>query len=237
MKAITIAIDGFSAAGKSTLARQLARRLNYAYVDSGAMYRAVTLFALRRGLLDNRLDEADLVASLTQVDLKCKKTDSGGEAILLNGEDVTAEIRGVAVSDHVSKVAEIPEVRSHLIKMQRAMGRAKAVVMDGRDIGTVVFPDAELKLFVTASPETRARRRCDELVAKGQQVTLAQVLQGIKKRDERDSTRAHSPLAKAADAIEIDNSHLSKAAQLQEAVRLALRRIQPQKGEKSKSKP
>lgn len=235
MKQITIAIDGFSAAGKSTLGRQLAQRLNYTYVDSGAMYRAVTLFALRQGLFGERLDETGLVASLGQIDLKCKKTASGREAIFLNGKDVTAEIRGVQVATHVSEVAKIPEVRSHLVKMQQAMGQAKAVVMDGRDIGTAVFPDAELKLFVTASPEIRARRRRDELAAKGQQVTLAQVLRDLKKRDEMDTARAHAPLVKAADAIEIDNSHLSRAAQLQKAMRLALYKMRYQRG-KSKNK-
>lgn len=217
MKKITIAIDGFSSTGKSTLAKQLAQQLGYVYVDTGAMYRAVTLYAMQHGFVSpHHLDAEGLTADLKQITLHFVfNTELGYGEMYLNGVNVEREIRKLEVSSLVSKVAEISAVRAKLVEQQQAMGKEKGVVMDGRDIGTVVFPDAALKIYMTASPETRAQRRFAELQAKGDSVTYEAVLQNVNERDYIDTHRADSPLVKADDAIELDNSNLSREAQLQ----------------------
>ena len=215
MKKITIAIDGFSSTGKSTLAKQLAATLGYVYVDTGAMYRAVAYFAMQHNLVsETHLDKAGLVAQLPNINLRFQFNPALGFAeMYLNNENIETPIRTIKVSRMVSKVAEISEVRAKLVEQQQQMGQNKGIVMDGRDIGTVVFPNADLKLFMTASPETKAQRRFDELIEKGQQVTFEEVLQNVQERDYIDTHREDSPLVKAEDAIEIDNSHLSKKEQ------------------------
>jgi cytidylate kinase len=217
MTPITIAIDGFSSTGKSTLAKQLAKHLGYVYVDTGAMYRAVTLFAMQNGLVsETHLDQLGLIKNLPTIKLHFVYNAALGFAeMFLNDVNVENEIRTIDVSRLVSKIAEISEVRSKLVEQQQQMGLKKAIVMDGRDIGTVVFPDAELKLFMTASPHTRAMRRYDELIEKGQKVTYEEVLQNVQERDYIDTHREDSPLVKAADAIEIDNSTLTKEEQFE----------------------
>lgn len=223
MEKITIAIDGFSSTGKSTVAKQLAHALEYVYVDSGAMYRAVTLYALRNDLIDESdSDLTALVAHLPEIHLSYIFNDSLGHSeIVLNGENVEKEIRNLEVSDHVSQVAVVKEVREKLVEMQREIGKNKGVVMDGRDIGTVVFPDAELKIFFKASPDIRASRRYKELVERGDKVTYEEVLKNIRERDYIDSHREYSPLLKADDAIEIDNSELGMEEQFEFALQLA----------------
>ena len=207
---ITIAIDGFSSTGKSTVAKELAKALEYIYVDTGAMYRAVTLFALREKLIsEDYFNTEELIKKLPSIDLKFKvNNDLGYAEIFLNGENVEQEIRRMEVSGYVSKVAAVSEVRKKLVAEQQAMGKEKRVVMDGRDIGTVVFPDAELKIFMTASPEERAGRRFKELEGRGEDVTYEQVLKNVIDRDHLDTTREDSPLVIAEDAIEIDNTYL-----------------------------
>ena len=214
-KKITIAIDGFSSTGKSTLAKQLAKELEYVYVDTGAMYRAVTYFAMQNGYISNDFfDKETLVNSLSAIKLHFVfNAELGFAEMFLNDENVELPIRTLEVSNFVSKIAEVSEVRAKLVEQQQSMGKNKGIVMDGRDIGTVVFPDAELKIFMTASPETRAQRRFDELVSKGQTVTFEQVLHNVQERDYIDTHRADSPLVIADDAIEIDNSYLSKEEQ------------------------
>mgnify|MGYP000992987489 FL=1 len=215
MKRITIAIDGFSSTGKSTLAKQLAKKLGYAYVDTGAMYRAVTLFAMQNGCITaDFFDKQTLINSLPFINLQFNyNPDLGFAEMYLNEANVETEIRTIEVSNFVSKVAEVSEVRAKLVQQQQKMGKRKGIVMDGRDIGTVVFPDAELKIFMTASPETRAQRRFDELQAKGQDVSFEEVYKNVQERDYIDTHRDDSPLVKAADAIEIDNSNLSREEQ------------------------
>ncbi len=228
MKKITIAIDGFSSTGKSTLARQLANSLGYTYVDTGAMYRAVTLFALRHGLIGEEKNELGaLVKLLPKIRLKFVFNEElGYSEIFLNGENVEKDIRSMEVSNYVSQVATIEEVRFKLVDLQKRMGEEKGIVMDGRDIGTVVFPDAELKLFMTASPEVRANRRYKELLDKGQEVSFEEVLENVRKRDHIDSTREFSPLTKAKDAIEFDNSDMGLEEQFERIRNYALRIIQ-----------
>ncbi|MBA4154409.1 (d)CMP kinase [Flavobacterium sp.] len=215
MNNITIAIDGFSSTGKSTLAKQLAKHLGYVYVDSGAMYRAVTYFAMQNKLVsENYLDKEGLIKKLPEIKLHFQfNPDLGFAEMYMNDVNIENEIRTIEVSRLVSKIAEISEVRAKLVEQQQAMGKNKAVVMDGRDIGTVVFPDAELKLFMTASAHTRAKRRHDELIEKGQHVSYEDVLQNVQERDYIDTHRDDSPLVKAHDAIEIDNSTLTKKEQ------------------------
>lgn len=210
-KKITIAIDGFSSTGKSTLAKQLAKHLGYIYVDTGAMYRAVTLYAMQHDFIsDTQFDKNALIDKLPKISLQFLfNPDLGYAEIFLNEKNVEAEIRTLEVSNFVSRIAEISEVRAKLVEQQQNMGKNKGIVMDGRDIGTVVFTDAELKLFMTASPETRAQRRYEELIQKGQDVTYEEVLKNVQERDYIDTHREDSPLVKADDAIEIDNSHLS----------------------------
>ncbi len=215
MKKITIAIDGYSSTGKSTLAKQLAKHLGYVYVDTGAMYRAVTYFAMEHGYINaESFDKESLIQALPSVKLEFHfNPELGFAEMYLNGVNVESEIRTIEVSQFVSKIAEVSEVRSKLVEQQQQMGQGKGIVMDGRDIGTVVFPDAELKIFMTASPETRAQRRYDELQAKGQNVPFLEVLKNVQERDYIDSHREDSPLRKADDAIEIDNSHLNREEQ------------------------
>lgn len=211
---ITIAIDGFSSSGKSTMAKKLAKTIGYAYIDTGAMYRAVTLYCLRNGLFDgDRLDTERLEAALPDINITFGVDADGKTQTMLNGEVVEQEIRRMEVSSKVSIVAAVGSVRRALVKQQQAMGKQKGIVMDGRDIGTVVFPDAEMKVYVDASPETRARRRYDELHAKGDSVTYEEVLANVSERDRIDTTRAESPLRKADDAVVLDNSNMTIAEQ------------------------
>lgn len=213
---IVVAIDGHSSCGKSTIAKAVAARFGYAFIDSGAMYRAVTLYALRHRLIEEGVvNKQKLVEALPDIKIEFRynpllqKSDT-----YLNGENVEDEIRQLPVSQNVSPVATIAEVRAAMVRLQQEMGKSKGIVMDGRDIGTVVFPDAELKLFVTASPEIRAQRRYDELKAKGEIVSYEEILQNVMERDRIDSTREASPLRKAEDALVLDNSHLTREEQL-----------------------
>lgn len=218
MKKIIVAIDGHSSCGKSTMAKDLAREVGYIYVDTGAMYRTVTLFALRHGLFaaDGTVDAARLEALMPQLTVSFRlNAETRLPEACLNGECVEQEIRGLEVSQHVSPVAALPFVRTAMTAQQQRMGRDKGIVMDGRDIGTVVFPQAELKIFVTASPEVRAQRRYDELTAKGQHVDYAEILKNVEERDYIDSHRATAPLRQAPDALLLDNSHLTIAEQRQ----------------------
>lgn len=211
MKRITIAIDGFSSCGKSTMAKQLAATLGYVYIDTGAMYRAVTLYAYQAGLMaDGKLNEEALIGMLPQIEVAF--TGDGG--VLLNGNRVDEAIRTVEVSNWVSKVSSLKQVRQKMVELQREMGKNKGVVMDGRDIGTVVFPDAELKIFVTADPKVRAQRRYDEWTAKGMHVDFNEVLRNVIDRDYQDQHRAESPLRQADDAIVLDNSYMNREEQL-----------------------
>jgi cytidylate kinase len=221
-KKITIAIDGYSSTGKSTLAKQLAAHLNYIYVDTGAMYRAVTYFAMQNGYITaDFLDQETLINSLPSINLEFVLNQETGSAdMILNGTNIENEIRTIEVSNHVSRIAEISNVRSKLVEQQKSMGKEKGVVMDGRDIGTVVFPDAELKIFMTASARTRARRRYDELQEKGHSVSFEEVLKNVEERDHIDTHRSDSPLRKADDAVEIDNSHLSRDEQFDQVAAL-----------------
>lgn len=214
---ITIAIDGFSSTGKSTIAKQLAAKLGYVYVDSGAMYRAMTLFAMNHNHISpSHFDVATLIKNLDKAHLRFEYNLSLGFAeMFLNDENVEKQIRTLEVSNLVSKVAATSEVRKKLVAIQKEMGKNKGVVMDGRDIGTVVFTDAELKLFMTSSAETRAKRRFDELIEKGEKVSYDEVHHNVVERDRIDTSRKDSPLMKADDAIEIDNSDLTKEQQFE----------------------
>lgn len=213
---IIVAIDGYSSSGKSTMARQLAREVGYLYVDSGAMYRAVTLYALRRGFAkEGELDIKALVEALPEIKISFQLAGDGTQHTCLNGEDVEKEIRLMEVSEMVSPVAAVAEVRRRLTALQQSYGLQKGIVMDGRDIGTAVFPEAEMKVFVEASPEVRAQRRVDELRAKGEIVDFEEVLKNVKTRDHIDSTRKESPLRKAADALLLDNDNLTREQQMQ----------------------
>lgn len=212
MKKITIAIDGHSSCGKSTMAKDLARKIGYVYVDTGAMYRAVTLYALRNNLFDadGGIKEDELKSRMGDISISFRlNTDTGRPDTYLNGENVEQDIRTMQVSNRVSPIAALPFVRQALVAQQQAMGKEKGVVMDGRDIGTTVFPDAELKVFVTASAEVRAQRRYDELKAKGMEADYNDILKNVQERDYIDSHRPTSPLRKADDAIELDNSNMT----------------------------
>jgi|TARA_B100000497_G_scaffold15192_1_gene17565 cytidylate kinase len=227
MKKITIAIDGFSSTGKSTLAKQLADWLDYIYVDTGAMYRAVTLFAMQQGFItDATVDIIALQNALKDITIDFKKNESTGMAeVFLNGINVEKQIRTLAVSSLVSPVAAISSVRAKLVSQQQKLGQNKGVVMDGRDIATVVFPDAELKIFLDASATTRAQRRYKELIDSGDKVSLKDVLKNVVERDRLDSSRKDSPLVKAKDAIAIDNSHMNLEDQFHVILQLAKDRI------------
>lgn len=226
-KKITIAIDGYSSTGKSTIAKQLAKVMGYVYVDSGAMYRAMTLFAMNKNWIsEGHLDKEKLLTSLDSVSLSFElNTTIGYAEIFLNGVNVENQIRTIQVSNLVSKIAAISQVRKKMVTIQKKIGKDKGVVMDGRDIGTVVFPDAELKLFMTSSAEIRAQRRYDELIAGGQKVSFEEVFNNVVERDRIDTSRADSPLIKAEDAIEIDNSHLTKEEQFKKVLQLSRRRL------------
>lgn len=206
---INIALDGYSSCGKSTIAKRLARSLGYTYVDTGAMYRGVTLYALREGLFSGEEPMVDeIIRRLPRIEMRFAIYPDG-QHLLLNGKDVEREIRGMEVSEYVSPIATIPEVRAALTRQQQDMAKEKGVVMDGRDVGTTILPDAELKIFVTARPEVRARRRFDELTAKGESVTYDSVLANVQERDRIDSGRAVSPLRQAEDALVLDNSDMT----------------------------
>lgn len=216
-KKIIIAIDGHSSCGKSTMAKSIAQALGYIYIDSGAMYRVATLVALRKGLINNgKPDVEKIVAAVKDIEITFQWDEkTGRNTTFLNGENVEEEIRRLEVSQNVSPISTIAGVRHELVKQQRENGREKGIVMDGRDIGTVVFPDAELKIFMTASPEIRAQRRYDELAAKGEKVNFQEILQNVEGRDKIDSTRETSPLRKADDALVLDNSHMTREEQLE----------------------
>jgi len=215
-KKIIIAIDGHSSCGKSTMAKSLAQELGYIYIDSGAMYRVVTLYALRNGLINNCVPDIEkIIKELKNINITFKWDELlGKNTTFLNGENVEEEIRRLEVSENVSPISTIAEVRHEMVKQQRENGKSKGIVMDGRDIGTVVFPEAELKIFMTASPEIRAKRRFDELKEKGVEVDFSSILQNVEGRDEIDSTREVSPLKKADDALILDNSDLTREEQL-----------------------
>ncbi len=225
MKKIIIAIDGFSSCGKSTLAKALAKALNYGFVDSGAMYRAVTLYLIENGISVHDLSAVQQALSSIQIRFQAGPS---GNRTYLNGRDVEDPIRSMEVSELVSPVAAITIVRRAMVQQQQEMGKEKGIVMDGRDIGTVVFPDAELKIFVTADPEVRAQRRFLELQQKGQAVPLAEVKKNLEERDHIDSTRADSPLRQAEDALVLDNTKLNQEEQLQVALDWAKERIKAQ---------
>ena len=215
MKKITIAVDGFSSCGKSTMSKELAKRVGYVYVDTGAMYRGVTLYCLRNNLINgDKVDEEALAGLIGGIAITFGIDDNGSQYLMLNGENVEKEIRGMEVSGKVSIVAAVPLVREAMVDLQRKMGENKGVVMDGRDIGTTVFPDAELKIFVTASPQIRAQRRLDEMRSKGNtEVPFEEILFNVEERDRIDQTRAVSPLRKADDALVLDNSEMTISQQ------------------------
>ena len=212
---IIVAIDGYSSCGKSTIAKALAKYAGYMYVDTGAMYRAIGLYTLRNGLTD----QAEIIAALPQIQVGFILVE-GSQHVTLNGEDVESQIRTLEAGNRASEISQIKEVRAFLVAQQQKMGDEKGIVMDGRDIGTVVFPNAELKLFLTASPEVRAQRRFDELVAKGEQPDYADVLKDVNERDYRDTHRAESPLRQAEDAIVVDNSHMTPDEQMEKVIAL-----------------
>ena len=216
-KKIVIAIDGFSSCGKSTFAKAIARRLGYIFIDTGAMYRAVTLYALEHGAIRSGIvDEEAVVRLLDEITITFRfNPERGASDIYVNGTFVEGKIRTIEVSNCVSAVSAIAEVRQKLVAMQQEMGRKRGVVMDGRDIGTVVFPDAELKIFMTADPKVRAQRRYDELTAKGDTVSLEEIEQNVRDRDHQDMNRAISPLRQAEDAVVLDNSHMTVEEQMQ----------------------
>lgn len=223
MGKIIIAIDGYSSCGKSTLAKQLAKALGYIYVDTGAMYRAVAYYANQHGFFDkNALSVSRLLEALPKINITFSFNPQLNKSeTCLNGENIEQYIRTIEISNQVSKIAQIKEVREKMVDLQRAMGEQKGLVMDGRDIGSVVFPKAELKLFMTASPEIRAKRRYDELITKGDKVSFEEVLTNITLRDNDDTTRSENPLIKADDAVVIDNSNLTQDEQYQLALKLA----------------
>lgn len=210
MKKIIVAIDGYSSCGKSTIAKALAKYAGYTYVDTGAMYRAIGLYTLRHNLTE----PADIIAALPKIEVGFVQVD-GVQHVTLNGEDVESQIRTLEAGNRASQISQIKEVRAFLVAQQQKMGEAKGIVMDGRDIGTVVFPKAELKLFLTATPEVRAQRRYEELVEKGEKPDFAEVLADVNDRDYRDTHRAESPLRQAEDAIVVDNSNMTREEQMQ----------------------
>jgi cytidylate kinase len=214
MKKIIVAIDGFSSCGKSTMAKELARQAGYVYVDTGAMYRAVSLFCIQNGwMTDSEINAEELEKHIHSIRIEFKTNAEGASETYLNGKNVEREIRSLEVANGASRVSTLGFVRRELVRQQQLMGAEKGIVMDGRDIGTVVFPTAELKIFLTASPEIRAKRRMDEMTAKGETVNYDDVLANVIERDDRDQNRAESPLRKADDAVVIDNSSLSREEQ------------------------
>ena len=226
-KKINIAIDGYSSTGKSTIAKRMAETLGYVYVDTGAMYRAVTYFAVKNHLISKDVfKKEELVSKLNQIDLKfIFNKDLGHAEIYLNGENVEKKIRNLEISNLVSRIAEVSEVRKKLVEQQQKIGKDKGVVMDGRDIGTVVFPDAELKIFMTASAEKRAQRRYKEMIAKGEDVDLQEVIKNVTERDHIDTNREDSPLIMAKDAVLLDNSDLDADETFEKAMELVAEKI------------
>ncbi|RUA08786.1 MAG: (d)CMP kinase [Flavobacteriia bacterium] len=226
-KKINIAIDGYSSTGKSTIAKRMAETLGYVYVDTGAMYRAVTYFAVKNHLISKDVfKKEELVSKLNQIDLKfIFNKDLGHAEIYLNGENVEEKIRNLEISNLVSRIAEVSEVRKKLVEQQQKIGKDKGVVMDGRDIGTVVFPDAELKIFMTASAEKRAQRRYKEMIAKGENVNLQEVIKNVTERDHIDTNREDSPLIMAKDAVLLDNSDLDADETFEKAMELVAEKI------------
>ncbi|MEE4196356.1 MAG: (d)CMP kinase [Bacteroidales bacterium] len=226
---IIIAIDGYSSSGKSTLAKAIAKHLGYKYIDSGAMYRAITLFALQNNLVDipkHRVNEEKLKSLMDQVVINFRfNAEKNRQETYLNEKNVEDEIRKMKVSNAVSLVSKLKFVRQKMVRIQQDMGKEKGIVMDGRDIGTVVFPDAEIKIFMTAKPEVRAKRRYQELVENKVNVSYEEILENVKKRDHLDETRKESPLKKASDAIELDNSQLTEKEQLKWVLRLIQERM------------
>ena len=214
---IIVAIDGYSSCGKSTIAKALAKHAGYTYVDTGAMYRAVALYAQRIGIANSESRYKDLLSQLENIHIGFIQTPDG-QHVTLNGEDVESQIRTLEIGNLASQISTIKEVRAFLVAQQQAMGVAKGIVMDGRDIGTVVFPHAELKLFLTASPEVRAERRFKELQAKGEKPVWEDVLADVNDRDYRDTHRAESPLRQAADAVVVDNSHMTREEQMEHII-------------------
>lgn len=218
---IVIAVDGHSSCGKSTFAKQIAKKLNYIYIDSGAMYRAVAFYSLQNKIAEGKsIQQKILIKQLSEIEITFKRSSLGQLETCLNGVNIESEIRGVAVSELVSEVSKIKEVRQFLVEQQQKMGQNKNIVMDGRDIGTVVFPGAEIKLFMTASTKVRAQRRYDELVAKGVTVTFQEIEQNVIERDHNDTTRAESPLVKAGDAVVLDNSEMTVEEQMEWFIQL-----------------
>src|ERR1035437_5992005 len=214
MKKIIVAIDGFSSCGKSTMAKKLSREVGYIYVDSGAMYRAVSLFCIQNGWIsETEINAKELEKNIESIRIEFKTNTEGKSETYLNGKNVENEIRTLQVANGASRVSTLGFVRQELVRQQQIMGLGKGIVMDGRDIGTVVFPTAELKIFLTASPEIRAQRRLDEMTAKGESANFEEVLANVKERDERDQNREESPLRKAEDAVVIDNSYLTREEQ------------------------
>lgn len=223
---IIIAIDGYSSCGKSTLAKELAKELSYIYIDTGAMYRAVTFFFMKKNLLtDGILDTENLDQHLLDITVHFERQSDGSLHTFLNQEDVETEIRTMKVSNLVSEVSKHAKIRAQLVALQQKMSEQKAVILDGRDIGTVVFPNAEVKLFLTADPQIRAQRRFDEIQAKGDEINFEDVFKNINDRDYQDENRAESPLRRAEDAIIIDNSHLNRKEQLEEALKIIKQKL------------
>ncbi len=232
MSKIIIAIDGYSSCGKSTLAKQLAKALNYIYIDTGAMYRAVTWYALQHNLFkDKQLLKAELINNLDRINVSfTHNTTSNTSETFLNKKNIEKQIRGLEVSNLVSKIAQVKEVRTKMVELQQKLGQEKGIVMDGRDIGSVVFPNAELKIFMTANYKIRAKRRFEELKAKGNIITFKEVLNNISSRDNDDSSRTENPLIQVADAIVIDNSEITQDEQFKLALNLAKSKIAVKKG-------
>ncbi|MBN2667855.1 MAG: (d)CMP kinase [Bacteroidales bacterium] len=220
MKKIVIAIDGYSSCGKSTLAKEIAKTLSYIYIDTGAMYRAVTCYFMENDLIEKDLSNKELEDILKQIHIRFERKSSDLIETFLNGKSVENKIRSITVSRWVSQVSQIKKVREYLVKMQQEMGKDKCIILDGRDIGTVVFPDAEVKLFLTADAQIRAQRRFDELKPKQSDLKFEEVLENITQRDYQDENRTESPLKKATDAIVIDNSFLSREEQLKKALEI-----------------
>ncbi len=227
MNRITIAIDGYSSCGKSTLAKQLAKKLSCSYIDSGAMYRAVALWCLENNAIENGVPDTEkIISNLDNIKIEFRfHPEIQSSQTYLNGRNIEKEIRGMAVSEIVSKISSIKEVRQKMVALQRKFGEDKGVVMDGRDIGSIVFPNAELKLFMTADPAIRAKRRYDELKAKGTEVSMEQIAENLRLRDYEDTTRKENPLIQATDAVVLDNSNLTPEEQFEIALRLANERI------------
>ncbi|HBF88089.1 MAG TPA: (d)CMP kinase [Bacteroidales bacterium] len=228
MKKIVIAVDGYSSCGKSTLAKEIAKELKYAYIDSGAMYRAVTYFCIKNQIIiDSNINFDKLQSELKNIKITFNyNPQSKKNETYLNGENIEEQIRNIEVANNVSLISTIKFVREHLVNLQQEMGAKKGIVMDGRDIGTVVFPNAEVKLFMTAEPSVRAKRRYEELIAKGQQVSLEEIIANVESRDYMDTHRDESPLRKADDAITINNSNLSKNEQYVLALKIINEKIQ-----------